>query len=370
MYQATSSKVELSTVDTSMRRLRLYADWLEAEELDWRHFPEREGERCVYRYRGALIRKRDAGEISPSNCTHRMGVVIRFYRWLAARRLIVPDRPMWVDKPVGIKRTDKFGVEHTLNVLSSDIAIPNRTVAGLIKVEGGVLPLSLGEMREILDFADEEASEELRLMLRLGFQTGLRLGSVCDLKVVTLLRSSRDHITGWHHLVVGPGARPSVKTKYGVTGKVPIPSALLDHLKSYATSTRRLKREALARETDRHLLFLTRYGEPFSSAEFKAVNVAMSRLRKKAFSAGVRAFTDFYFHRTRATFATEAMRCALKVLPVDDAVDFVRTSCLHKDDATTFRYIKLIRTGKAMETLADEFSKAMMGLAMGTTRRA
>ena len=59
--QATSSKRDLKTVRSNMAHLLGYAKWLEAESIAWWHFPEKECERCLVRFRGALIAGRNYG---------------------------------------------------------------------------------------------------------------------------------------------------------------------------------------------------------------------------------------------------------------------------------------------------------------------
>jgi len=170
---------------------------------------------------------------------------------------------------------------------------------------------------------------------------------------------------GWKRLAVGPGARPPVATKFSVSGSVPIPDELLELLLDYSISTRRLKRQALASPEDQGLLFLTRYGNSYSGDDSRAVNVEMSRLRATGKKIGLKVLRGFHFHRTRATFATELMRVALKFMPVSDAIQFVRESCLHRDESTTMKYIKFIEANKAMAEAADAFTNLFMGLAKG-----
>lgn len=55
LEQATSSKKDLKTVHSNMSHLLAYAKWLESESITWWHFPERESERCLVRFRGALV---------------------------------------------------------------------------------------------------------------------------------------------------------------------------------------------------------------------------------------------------------------------------------------------------------------------------
>jgi integrase len=96
----------------------------------------------------------------------------------------------------------------------------------------------------------------------------------------------------------------------------------------------------------------------------------MCRLRTKALDAGVHVFRDFYFHRSRATFATLLMRVALKVLPVGEAVDLVREACLHANADTTMGYVKFIEQSKAMRESADAFTEAFLGLSQREVSRA
>jgi len=363
--QATSSKRDLKTVRSNMSHILAYAKWLEAESIEWWYFPERESERCLIRFRGALVAARNNGELAPSTSSQRMASVIRFYKWMLVRRLISPDWPMWEERIVGIKLTDSFGLEHTMRVESTDLSIPNRKVAGAIQLEDGLLPVSISAMKEMLALADKVSTEELSLMLRIGFFTGLRLGSITDLNVQTLKNATIVPEVGWKRLAVGPGARPPVATKFSVSGSVPIPDELLELLIDYSISTRRLKRQALARPEDQGLLFLTRYGNSYSGGDSRAVNVEMSRLRAAGKKIGLKALRGFHFHRTRATFATELMRVALKFMPVSDAIQFVRESCLHRDESTTMKYIKFIEANKAMAEAADAFTNLFMGLAKG-----
>lgn len=362
LEQATSFRSSIKTVRSNMSHLLAYAKWLEAESIDWWHFPDRERERCLNRFRGALIQARNSGELAPSTASQRMAAVIRFYKWARNTGLISNEWPMWKDRFVGIRLTNQFGLEHTLKVASTNLSIPNRTVAGPIQLEDGLLPLSAKAMKEVLSFADKNASQELALMLRIGFFTGLRIGSITDLKVATLQNAVTIPEVGIKTISVGPSAYPPVDTKFDVSGSVPIPNELLEMLLDYASSIRRLKRQSLSSESDRDLLFLSRFGNNYKADSSSAINVEMSRLRKLGLKSGITAFKGFYFHRTRATFATELMRVALNVMSVSDAVEFVKGACLHKDISTTMKYVKFIETSKTMKDASDAFTKAFMGL--------
>ncbi|NVK86705.1 MAG: site-specific integrase [Gammaproteobacteria bacterium] len=362
LEQISSLKRDSKTVRSNMSHLLGYAKWLEKESINWWHFPERESERCLIRFRGALILARNNGELSPSTVSQRMAAVIRFYRWMCSKELISGDLPMWEVRSIGVQLKNSFGFEHSMRISSTDLSIPNRKVAGAIQLEDGLLPLSISAMREILNLADQVASEELSLMLRIGFFCGLRLGSITDLKVSTLNSATTVPQVSWKRLAVGPGAKPPVKTKFDVSGAILIPNELLELLNNYSMSIRRLKRQALANQENRDLLFLTRFGNSYSGDNSRAVNVEMSRLRCHGKNRGMKVLNGFHFHRTRATFATELMRIALKFMPVADAIQFVRESCLHRDEGTTMKYIKFIESNKTMADTADTFNNLFMGL--------
>ncbi len=365
LEQASVGRKDAKTVLSAMTSLHAYAKWLEAEDIDWWHFPAREADRCLVLYRGSLIDARDSGELAPSTAQQRMAVVVRFYRWLSATRLISPDWPMWRERQVGIRITDTFGFDRTLRMSTTDLAIPNRRPIGE-GLEGGLLPVSTKDRNAILAFADENASEELSLMLRLGFRTGMRFGTIADLKVRTIERAvSNPSFPGWYLLSVGPGGRPPVRTKFGVSGQVWIEASDLEGLKLYAFSSRRLKRQSLATPEERDSLFLTRYGGRYGSEGTdlsRSINVELGRLRQAGAAIGINALRSFRFHQSRATFATELARVAIKHGGVSVAIRMVKEALLHRDEATTLKYIRFVEKSVAMAEASDAFTQSFLGL--------
>ena len=63
------------TITSKMNHLKAYASWLEENQIDWRYFPKKQKDRCLFKYRGDLIEARDSGELAPSTVTTRMGAV-------------------------------------------------------------------------------------------------------------------------------------------------------------------------------------------------------------------------------------------------------------------------------------------------------
>lgn len=64
--RATSGKTDLETILSNMRHLCRYAQWLEAEGLDWRHFPVLERDRALIRWRKKLMETRDKYGLLPN----------------------------------------------------------------------------------------------------------------------------------------------------------------------------------------------------------------------------------------------------------------------------------------------------------------
>lgn len=366
---ARKKDTNLKTVVSAIKHIYAYANWLEAESIDWWHFPAREADRCLIRFRGYLIKQRDNNSIASSTTTHRMNSVIRFYRWLHKNNLISPEWPMWGNKTIGIRIQDQFGFQRTLIKDSTDLAIRNSPKIGG-SLEDGLLPVPSKHVASIIQFAQEHASDELSIMLQLGFSTGMRIGTICDLKTTTVHRASPNPwLPDWHLLAVGPNAHPAVHTKFGVTGQVWISNDALNLLQKYIHSTRRLKRQALASEKNRDLVFLNRFGKPYAtegSDSSQALNVEMGRLKRAGIAAGISAFYGFHFHRSRSTFGTELARIALRYGGTRTAIQLTMVALLHKHESTTLKYIRFIEQHDAASELSDEYTKKFLGHNLNT----
>lgn len=355
---------DIATVSSDARAIHAYAQWLESSETDWRDFPIRKRDRCLVRYRGALRSRMSDNTLRPSTAATRMRTVIRFYRWLRDQGILGADTPLWTEKSFSFSNFDEVGFQRTITGVTTDLTIPNRSAPGL-RLEGGVIPLSSEERDKILRFASDLASPELHLMLALGFFTGMRLGSITDLKVETVFNAARDHRTdSIHHLAIGPGARPSVATKYGVTGQAIIPTDLLHMVREYCDSPRRLKREALAPASLKNLIFVTRFGNPYFAKrgqdKSSSVNVELHRLKSIIRSYEPHS-ENFKFHQTRATFASQVANIAANILDGGSAIAVVQDLLLHKDARTSQAYIQFNDRSPIKSALSNEFSRLLEG---------
>lgn len=361
----TCREVTQQTVEANMRGLAHYAQFLESQGLKWFEFPTRKAERCLVKYRGFLVDARSSGILSPATVTARMSYIIAFYRWAQTTGLLKSSNELWRDRTVFIKYFDRVGFERTLSRVTTDLSIPNRTRLG-DTLEDGLLPVSASDRDRILLFAKDNASIELFLLLSAGFFTGMRLGTLCDLKIRSLEDATPDpSVPNMFHIAVGPGATTPVHTKFGVTGQVWITRELLYTLREYAGSARRLQREAKAEKKFKDLVFLTRFGNPYGregSDKSSSINVELGSMRKRGIAHGLSVLRTFHFHQTRCTFGTELAKLTIKVGDEISALAFVRDALLHKDEATTFRYIKFLRNTPLKEEVSNAFTTAFMGI--------
>lgn len=352
-----SETVDFETNMRSMKDIRRYAEYLESSNDDWRRFPVRKSEQPLRKYRKHLINLRDRGLLSSSTATNGMNNVVQFYRFARVHNFVNAGLPYWVDRKVLICYTDSVGFERALVRQSSDLRIPNRQRGGVM-LEDGLLPLRTAHMQALLAYSEKRESEELHLMLEGGFFSGARLGTLITLTVTGLERAREDsEIEHLFRLPVGPDA--GISTKFSVKGDLLIPKAVLQELKAYATSTARLLREAKAQRQHKNVLFLSRSGKPYS---VRTVNRLISEMRKRAVTAGLPFMQTFKFHQTRATFGTWLMQLALEYMSPNQALSFVGDAMLHKDPATTFRYIKFLETSAAKEKMASVFNNAFTGI--------
>lgn len=346
----------IKTVTSNMGHLKAYACWLEDENLNWRYFPRKKKDRCLFRYRGFLIEQRNTGMLSPSTATARMAAILRFYRWAQVYRWIERQQ-LWEDKNKTLQFNTSVGFSRTMSVVSSELAIPNRRRIGET-LEGGLLPLSTANRNTLLEFLREQGKVELYLMTMIGFFTGARSETIRTIRLSSLENTQEDPTTpGITRLPVGPGT--GVKTKFDVQGTLLLPSQLLEELTRYAYSVRRLTRQSRASEDGRALLFLTQRGNAYLESSFTKL---ISHLRSQLMAAGLTQFKEFKFHQTRATFGTQLMRMAMNALKSQvDAIVFVRDAMLHKDESTTWGYIRFIEKEPIKEALSDEFFNLFTG---------
>lgn len=358
------SRVSLKTIRSNLSKLLPYVRFLEEEDIGIYHFPIRKSHRNLIRYRGKLIDARDESEISASEASHRMRAAINFYRFLQRNGLMDPHHILWQERRFNISTFDQHGFERTIGVNTTDLSIPNRQSSG-IKVEGGLIPLSSGAIQDLLSIAADKSPKEFQLMLRLGLQTGMRIGTISNLKIETLKKATADaQQAKWLSLNVGPSASPPVATKLGVSGQIRISAELLQELIIYAQSANRLARVMKAKREVQGLLFLTKSGRPYvqpNTESGSAIRTLTYEVRKEAKARGCTELFNFRFHQTRCTFATRLTQSLLNKHSKHEIIALVKSMLLHKNEATTWTYIRFVEVAPLMQDAADAFTSAFLG---------
>jgi integrase len=356
--RASHPHADVETVKTLMKHLHAYAQFLEDSGLDWRHFPMRLAERSVVRFRGHLIECMRRGCLASSTARARMAAVISFYRHADGHGFVTAESPLWKERSVVINYHDAVGFKRTLVRVATDLAIQNQSRPG-VTLEDGLTPLRTEHMEQLLAFSSKDCLAELHLMLLTGFFTGARFETIMTLGIKNLERAHPDpFMKGFWLLRVGPGS--GVETKFDVTGDLMVPEFLLNELKVYAYSARRLFRESKAEPAHRSVLFLTKNGQPYAPA---TVTRLMTDLRRTASAAGLKFMDRFKFHQTRATYGTWFMQLALSATSEANALALVKSAMLHKNEATTFRYIRFLGVSQGKAEAAAAFTKVFTGLA-------
>lgn len=244
-----------------------------------------------------------------------------------------------------------------MSVLSSELAIPNRKRHGQ-SLEDGLTPMKRENQKILLSYLHQSGLIELYLMTLIGCFTGARSETIRTLRLSTLERAIDDPLVPqMKNIAVGPGT--DVRTKFDVFGHLLMPTELHEELERYATSARRLHRQARAKGRHQTLLFLTQRGNPYSEATFTKL---ISDLRERLVKSGLSQFKYFKFHQTRATFGTHLMIIALDLLDSKvHALSFVCDAMLHKSESTTWKYIDFIEKAPVKEKLASEFFNLFTG---------
>lgn len=356
--KADTPNIKIETVDRSMKHLVKYASWLEKKELDWRHFPIKKSAQVLTRFRKHLLDELKLGSFAASSAAACMRSCIQFYRWANTHDLVGVRHPLWVDQAVVVSYFDATGFKRSVVRLSTDLRIPNAKRVG-VRLEDGLLPLRAEHMNQLLSYTVEHEAEELHLLLSIGFFTGARVGTVTTLTVQSIHTAREDPMTpGLYLLTVGPGT--GISTKFDVQGSLLVPSALLEDLKRYATSSSRLLREAKALPSHKGALFLTRYGKPY------AVSTAVRlthKMRQRAVRAGLHFMRRFHFHQCRATFGTWLLELLFECgLSTADAIGFLRDAMLHKDESTSITYVRFRENSRGKQKVAAAYNAAFTGL--------
>ena len=364
-FLISKSHLNSKTILSNAKDLAAYLTFLEHENISWLHFPKRKSERCLYRFREYLI---DSERVSDTRLTEqrRINLIISFYKWADHEGFIDKEIEKWDEQNVSVSFYNDFGFKRSMSIASTDLRISTRK-SNTGTVEGGLMPLHPNDRDRLIIYLRKSASATHQMLLHMfsiGFWGGARSETIRTLGVSNLEKAKKAHpldknIPQLVYLSVG--GNTGVKTKYGVQGYLRIPEPVFSELYSYAYSSERLLRGAKARANgkDEDILFLSKYGNPISEDSFTAL---MSELRARLVADGLTQFHNLKFHQSRATCGTELASMMLKDGGTDmDAIGIVRDWLMHKEESTTWMYIKFVHNYKWTKEFADNFMAQFLG---------
>jgi integrase len=268
-----------------------------------------------------------------------MTSVVAFYRWASANEYAEKRPKLFDDKNKVLQFFDNVGFRRTMSVTSSELSIPNRQRTG-VRLEDGLTPINQSSTKILISHLAKHRNYELYLMVRTALQTGCRHGTITTLNIDALKNAYPDAtLPDLMRVKVGPGT--GVETKLDVSGEVYFPKLLIEELTNYFNSPDAILRRSRAKYGLRKTVFLTSRGNRYTSQTFGTL---MHRLKSELIDAGHTQFGRLKFHQLRATFGTMLMRAALEIKGNNSAkaIEFVKDAMLHKDEKTTWTYVKFI----------------------------
>ncbi|EOI3537018.1 site-specific integrase [Cronobacter sakazakii] len=363
----------LQNLSSYSRALLTYWSFLENNNLEWNNFPPIKRLKPTYLFRHHLLTNIKQGNIAHSTANNYMTHVVQFYIWTLREGFLVVDNEKtapFVIEFINISRTDKLAhMKPSFTVRTTDlrIRVPKNAFSHSVT---SMNPLSQ-EALELMARKLNDESEEFRLQCLLAVQCGLRISEVCSLSIEAL--NFTTPLTDNHaryRISIGP--LNGVKTKFGKERHIEISGQLLNAVKKYAVSERRLKR--LKKLT--HKISLINSGEikliKFKEDEFKRcekfepifiseqgnpVDSKVSGARWTDFRNKIRknepGFTH-KFHDLRCTYGTYRLNDLLDAgLPAGEALDYLMTWMGHNHEQTTWKYLRFL---KHKDVLKNKFA--------------
>jgi integrase len=287
-----------------------------------------------------------------------MNSVLAFYRWASANGYAEPRAKLFDDKKKTISFFDKVGFSRSMSVTSSELSIPNRARTG-VRLEDGLTPINESNAKILMSHLANHRNYELYLMHKVALMTGCRHETVTTLNIDALRNAYPDAtFPELMRVKVGPGT--GVQTKSDVSGEVYFSAELITELNDYFASPEAILRRSKAKDALQKTVFLTSRGNRYTNQTFGTL---LHRLRSELIEADYTQFGRFKFHQLRATFGTMLMRAALGALSDSQAsaIEFVRDAMLHKDESTTWKYIKFIEKEPIEEAFLETLWKMFTG---------
>ncbi len=332
----------LKDLSSYARAIQHYWSFLEVEKLAWDEFNMPKSHKPTYRWRNAIKKAADSGEIAYSTAAAYVNHVVQFYKWhMYEGTLKITDERFGPFKfeSVKIARSDKLAhTTGTILVQTTDlrIKVPKHADSQGKRIRS-LNPIKREELKAMIQVLSQE-SQEMLLMVALGCKSGLRISEVATFP---------DHLIykpqSWEkriELEIGPHV--GVKTKRGKCRTIEIPADLMLALYRYSLSERREKRIVNAKGLGKHTpLFITQRRKPYT---IKTINKLWGDIRNKIRDRNNIPF-NHRFHDCRCSYATYRLQSLLDAgIEPSDALTLLMGWMGHNNEKDTFEYLTFLRT--------------------------
>ena len=361
---------EAEDLSPCAQALRAYYQFLEDNRLKWDKFPPVKRLKPTYLFRSHLLKQIKQGELAYSTASVRMNQIVNYYKWLmhdGYLRIKNEKEAPFKMEFVSVQNTGMLAhLSPTFIVETSDLRIKVPRDADSKNIRP-LSPLSRDAL-SILTQHLPQTSEELRLQALLAIDTGMRVEEVATLTLDALDTATPLAESQHRFEILLCPRRTGVQTKFLKTRTVEISSDLLQSLNEYRTSERRLKRvtklnekieqldsdappfaqktvEILERCERQEPLFVSQQGNPATGKSIEARWVEFRAEIKEAEPS-----FNHRFHDLRATYGTYRLSDLLEAkLPVVDCMELLMGWMGHKDESTTWKYLRFLKRRDAFK---------------------
>lgn len=348
------------TIIRDARSLVSYANFLETNGLVWNDLDKPDSEKPTYLYKSHRNINVKEGTGAYSTAQTELRAVATFYIWCTSTGQLPDNCRPFLTRTNQVHVLTKFGSK-TVERTVSNMPLKRRRTAARSTLEDGLKPVSAELQKQILTLSEAHAGTEITLMLAIGFSSGIRLGSITDLKCETIEKAAASNLKGHKSIRIGPAY--GVMTKFSTNYSPVVPDALAQRLTSYITSVRRLKRAIKHGGRYSQHLFLTPQGRPYhddNGVPSSAIGVAIHRIRAIAKASDL-PIEDFRFHDSRATFACNLLDAAMAIgIPVTSALSIITEFLGQSDERTALRYVQYAQKRRVVEKYNDLYGQWLL----------
>ncbi|HCM0401456.1 TPA: tyrosine-type recombinase/integrase [Vibrio parahaemolyticus] len=356
------------------RALYKYWSFLEKSNLRWDQFPPAKKFKPTYQFRSYLLTLIEQEELSPSTANSYINHVKNFYLWAMHDGYLQVRNEKEAPFKIEIIQVQNQGmlahIKPTISVDSSDlrIKVPKDSQSKNVRP---LSPLSRESVTLVASHL-HHTSEELKLLILLAIQTGLRIEEASSFTIDALNSATSLAESEHRYEVLLSPSKTGVQTKYGKDRHVEISAELLGVLNDYRISERRLHRanklhEKIEKMNNEELqtkqevieaLELCERHEPlFVSEQGNPVTSRSTNARWSEFRALIQKTDPTFkhrFHDLRATYGTFRLHDLLESgLAEVECLELLMGWMGHENERTTWKYLRFL---KRKEVFKEKFA--------------